>query len=133
MLRETNSRSAKNLTLETSDSEWRTGKYSSVLALERILTLATISRFSYFDLFSCCFFPILCFSYLYYLFSVVIVMIDDIVKYIIYFLIPRLTFQFSPSSKVYGFSEVDLVRNGGDQVCVEKAGDEIKNVGSFSP
>ena len=60
-------------------------------------------------------------------------MIDEIVKYIIYFLIFRLTFQFSPSSKVYGFSEVDLVRNGGDQVCVEKTGDEIKNVGLFSP
>ena len=60
-------------------------------------------------------------------------MIDEKVKYIIYFLIFRLTFQFSPSSKVYGFSEVDLVRNGGDQVCVEKTGDEIKNVGLFSP
>lgn len=28
----------------------------------------------------------------------------------------RLTFQFSPSSKVYGFSEVDLSPNGGDKV-----------------
>ena len=28
----------------------------------------------------------------------------------------RLTFQFSPSSKVYGFSEVDLTPNGGDKV-----------------
>ena len=72
-------------------------------------------------------------SHLHYLFPFVVVMIDEIVKYIIYFLIFRLTFQFSPSSKVYGFSEVDLVRNGGDQVCVEKTGDEIKNVGLFSP
>ena len=31
----------------------------------------------------------------------------------------RLTFQFTPSSKVYGFSEVDLSRNGGDKVLVE--------------
>ena len=30
----------------------------------------------------------------------------------------RLTFQFSPSSKVYGFSEVDLTPNGGDKVLV---------------
>ena len=29
----------------------------------------------------------------------------------------RLTFQFSPSSKVYGVSEVDLTFNGGEKVC----------------
>lgn len=88
-----------------------------------------INRFSYLVELLLLHFHILFVSHFYYLFPFVVVMIDEIVKYIIYFLIFRLTFQFSPSSKVYGFSEVDLVRNGGDQVCVEKTGDGIKNVG----
>ena len=40
------------------------------------------------------------------------IVIDD---YVIF----RLTFQFTPSSKVYGFSEVDLTPNGGDKVLIE--------------
>lgn len=35
------------------------------------------------------------------------------------YVIFRLTFQFTPSSKVYGFSEVDLTPNGGDKVLIE--------------
>ena len=50
-----------------------------------------------------------------------ILTIPATVNNIISFPLFRLTFQFSPSSKVYGFSEVDLVRNGGDKVFVENA------------
>ena len=52
------------------------------------------------------------------------IVIDDYVVF-------RLTFQFTPSSKVYGFSEVDLTPNGGDKVFIETLYKNLIPVTSF--